>query len=149
MRSRQLTAEDKQALRELAKEWGKIISRRAFGEEGPGLDVTFTEMEAVAVEAARGLSEGTLEQMLQKQGQKLGATVACPECGTACAVESESRTLIVHDGVEVEHAEPACECRRCRRSFFPSASGVGFGSSRLQSVGASEGGDGGGGADVV
>ena len=131
MRSRQLTEEDQKALQELAKQWGKIITKRAFGEEGPGLNVTFAEMETIAVAAARGLTEGTLEQMLAQQGQKVGATVACPECGTPCEVEAESRTLVVHDGVEVEHQEPACECRRCRRSFFPSATALGTGSSRL------------------
>jgi len=149
MRSRQLTEQDQQALRELAKQWGRIVAGRAFGAEGPGLDVTFAEMEAIAVTAARGLTEGTLAQLLEQQGQKLGPTVACPECGTPCAVEPESRTLVVHDGVEVDHAEPACECRRCRRSFFPSAADVGIGSSGLQPVSAGQDRDGGGGAQVV
>ena len=33
--------EDSSELRDMAYGWGKIVSRRAYGEEGPGLDVDF------------------------------------------------------------------------------------------------------------
>ncbi|QJW97669.1 hypothetical protein [Frigoriglobus tundricola] len=39
MRTPRLTAEERDPLRELAAAWGKIVSKRAFGEDGPGLDV--------------------------------------------------------------------------------------------------------------
>src|SRR4051794_34282900 len=34
-----------------AKQWGKIVVRRAFGEHGPGLDVDLDAMEQVAAAA--------------------------------------------------------------------------------------------------
>jgi hypothetical protein len=35
------TSEELNELRTLAAQWGKIVSRRVFGEEGPGLEVDF------------------------------------------------------------------------------------------------------------
>lgn len=54
------TAEELERLRALAAEWGKIVSKRAFGEAGPGLDVDFRTMEQIATAAAQGLTEGAL-----------------------------------------------------------------------------------------
>ena len=34
-------ADDFHELRDLAYGWGKIVTRRAYGEEGPGLDLDF------------------------------------------------------------------------------------------------------------
>src|SRR6266705_3222660 len=39
MAHRDFTCEELHELRRLAAQWGKIVSRRAFGDDGPGLDV--------------------------------------------------------------------------------------------------------------
>jgi len=57
MATRKLSAEELQAVTRLAKQWGKIVVKQAFGKQGPGLDVDFAQMEEVACAAARGLTE--------------------------------------------------------------------------------------------
>ena len=96
--------------------------RRAFGEDGPGLDVDLDQMEHVAVAAAQGLTAGTLEEATSQQAQGLGSEQACPECGRSCAVAAEEERLIHVRGGTFQHREPACYCSTCRRAFFPSAS---------------------------
>jgi hypothetical protein len=65
MATRSLTKQDEAAIFQLAKQWGKIVVRRAFGDQGPGLDVDLDTMEAVAVAAAQGLTAGALEEATQ------------------------------------------------------------------------------------
>ena len=72
MATRKLSPEELQAVTRLAKQWGKIVVKQAFGEQGPGLDVDFAQMEDVACAAARGLAEGALEVATAQQGQLLG-----------------------------------------------------------------------------
>ena len=55
MGSRKLTAEDLKQITKLAKSWGKMVVRQAFGDGGPGLDVDLSQMEDVAAAAASGL----------------------------------------------------------------------------------------------
>jgi hypothetical protein len=117
----QLSNEDKEAIFQLAKQWGRIVARRAFGDDGPGLDVDLDTMEEVAVAAARGLTAGTLEQATQQQAQRLGEQQRCPGCGRLCAVQAENRLVHVRGGT-FDHHEPVCHCPTCRRDFFPSAS---------------------------
>ena len=44
--------EDSSHLRDMAYGWGKIAFRRAYGDEGPGLDLDFDSIESMAVEEA-------------------------------------------------------------------------------------------------
>jgi hypothetical protein len=105
-------------LRQLAARWGKIVARRAFGENGPGLDVDFSMMEQIAQAAAEGLTEGTLQTLLQQQAQALGKDQPCPECGRSCPILSKSRQLHAR-GIQICQQEPCCHCPDCRRDFFP------------------------------
>jgi hypothetical protein len=111
--------EDIRKLRELAAEWGKIIARRAFGPQGPGLDVSLTVMEQLALEVSRGLVEGTVQTLLQQQAQTLGAEHPCPDCQRLCPVQSETRPLYLKGGHQLQQDEPVCHCPDCRRDFFP------------------------------
>ena len=120
MPRRQLTSELLQEIRDLARGWGKIVARRAFGESGPGLDVDFDMMEQIARAAATGLTEGALATALQQQSQALGDTQPCPACGTPCPVRRESRELAT-PRASVRHSEPVCHCPACRRDLFPPA----------------------------
>lgn len=134
MATRKLTPEDLQVVTRIAKQWGKIVVRHAFGDQGPGLDVDFAQMEAVACAAAQGLTAGAVEAATTQQGQQLGEKQPCPECGRLCTVASEERSLHVK-GAVMQLCEPKCYCPTCRRDFFPSASDPEVGQPRLQSDG--------------
>jgi hypothetical protein len=131
MGSRKLTAEDLAQITKLAKGWGKIVVRQAFGDGGPGLDVDLSQMEDVAVAAAAGLTAGALEEATAQQGRLLGAEQPCPECGCLCGVAVKERPVLVRGGT-FEHPEPTCYCPACRRAFFPSASAAEARRPRLQ-----------------
>jgi hypothetical protein len=108
-------------IRPLAQGWGKIVVRRAFGDEGPGLDLDFDTLEQVAVDAAQAMIQGTIEQALRQQLHQLGADQPCPTCERACPVQTVPRELVVR-GATVAYDEPMCHCPTCRRDFFPSPS---------------------------
>lgn len=120
------TPEELDRLRALAAEWGKIVSKRAFGDDGPGLDVDFRTFEQIATAAAQGLTEGTLQLLLQQQAQRLPAEQPCPHCHRLCPTEPHTRALTAQ-GAEVEQFERIAHCPDCRRDFFPPADGSGSG----------------------
>lgn len=130
MPQRQLPPKVLQEIRAFAAQWGKIVTRRAFGEAGPGTDLDFDAMEQVA-RAAAGLTEGTLDTLLELQAQALGDEQPCPDCGRPCPVRREERSLAIRGGRLVQ-AEPVCHCPGCRRDFFPPAAGAAPGRPRLQ-----------------
>ncbi len=114
-----LSPQDLQNIRTLAAQWGKIVARRAFGEQGPGLDVDFTTLEQLAAAAAAGLTEGTLATLLEQQALALGEQQPCPDCGRPCPVRQQTRELHIDSGQAIQHHEPFCHCPDCRRDFFP------------------------------
>lgn len=120
------TPEELRQLRDLAQQWAKIVSKRAFGDGGPGLDVDFRTFEQIATAAAQGLTEGTLQLLLQQQADKLPTEQPCPDCGKVCPTKPHTRPLTA-DGAEVEQTEQVAHCPDCRRDFFPPAGGPGTG----------------------
>jgi hypothetical protein len=120
MAHRTFTPAELQELRHLAAQWGRIIARRACGADGPGLDVDLAAMEQIAQAAAAGLTEGTLQTLLEQQAHALGAQQPCPDCGRPCVVRRQQRPLHVQ-GTQLPHSEPVCHCPDCRRDFFPPA----------------------------
>jgi hypothetical protein len=125
MTSAHPSTEDIRKIRELAAEWGKVVARRAFGPQGPGLDVNLSVMEELALEAARGLVEGTLDTLLEQQAQALDAEHPCPACNRLCPVRRQARTLHLKGGHQAHPNEPICHCPDCRRDFFPPAGSPG------------------------
>jgi hypothetical protein len=111
--------EDLSSLRDLAYGWGKVVSRRAYGDEGPGLDADFDSIESLAVEIGQAVIRGTIEEALKTQVKLLGDHQPCPACARACAVATEPRTIQVRGGT-IQYNEPVCHCPACRRDFFPS-----------------------------
>jgi len=111
--------EDLSDLREMAYGWGKVVSRRAYGDEGPGLDIDFDSIESLAVDMGQAVIRGAIEEVLKSQGKHLGEHQPCPGCARACPVNTESRTIQVRGGT-VSYNEPICHCPACRRDFFPS-----------------------------
>ncbi|HWO63796.1 MAG TPA: hypothetical protein VNO31_27555 [Umezawaea sp.] len=126
MATPRFTPEELDRLRVLAAEWGKIVSKRAFGDDGPGLDVDFETMEQIATAAAYGLTEGTLQQMLQQQAQKVPDQAPCPGCDRLCPIQAHTRSLTAQ-GATVQQPERIAHCPVCRRDFFPPAHGSGSG----------------------
>jgi hypothetical protein len=118
------TPEELDRLRALAAEWAKIVSKRAFGDDGPGLDVDFRTFEQIATAAAQGLTEGTLRLLLEQQAGKLPEQQPCPHCNRPCPTTPHTRPLTAH-GAEVEQVERVAHCPACRRDFFPPADGPG------------------------
>jgi hypothetical protein len=111
--------EDLSNLRDLAYGWGKVVSRRAYGDEGPGLDIDFDSIESLAVDLGQAVIRGAIEEVLKSQLKHLGDHQPCPACARACPVNTESRTIQVRGGT-VSYQEPICHCPACRRDFFPS-----------------------------
>jgi hypothetical protein len=120
MAKRKLSPEQLAAVKELAKQWGKIVARNAYGEPGPGLDVDFDQMEQIAAAATAGLAAGTLEHLAEQQAQHLPDALPCPTCQRPCPVERRSRDVVAR-GATVTLREPVAHCRACRRDFFPPA----------------------------
>jgi hypothetical protein len=130
MATRKLTPEELQAIARLAKQWGKIVVRQTFGDQGPGLDVDLTQMEEMAFAAARGLTAGALEEATTQQSEQLGEQQPCPTCGRLCTVMAEERPIHVKGGA-FQLREPKGYCSTCRRAFFPSASAAEAGRAQL------------------
>jgi len=120
------TPEELRQLHDLAQQWAKIVSRRAFGDDGPGLDVDFRTFEQIATAAAQGLTEGTLRLLLEQQAGKLPDQQPCPHCGKLCPTKPHTRPLTAR-GAEVQQVERIAHCPACRRDFFPPADGSGPG----------------------
>ena len=130
MARRRITPQELDELRQLAAQWGKIVARRAFGDSGPGLDVDFDAMEQIAQAAAAGLTEGTLQTLLEHQATALGDEQPCPECGRPCVVRRHPRPVRTR-GANVQQDEPICHCPDCRRDFFPPTADPAAGRPRL------------------
>ena len=128
----QISPQDLQNIRTLAAQWGKIVARRTFGDQGPGLDFDFTALEQVAAAAAAGLTEGTRATLLEQQANALGEQQPCPDCGRPCVLQRQTRPLHIDSGQQIEHHEPFGHCPDCRRDFFPPADHLAPGQPRLQ-----------------
>ena len=124
MASPRFTPEELDRLRVLATEWGKIVSKRAFGDDGPGLDVDFRTFEQIATVAAQGLTEGTLQLLLEQQADKLPPGQSCPQCGRPCPLRTQARSLAAA-GAQIQQVERIAHCPDCRRDFFPPPAGTG------------------------
>lgn len=101
---------------------------------------------SVALDRARGVIKGVphyseIEQRAHQLGQQFSrqlqrlhmaeiavcqpSEASCPQCGRRCALTTVKRTVKSIDG-PVELQELKGYCGGCRRSFFPSAGGVGI-----------------------
>lgn len=84
----------------------------------------FDAIEIPAHEMGKKLSRAIQEERVRKLAlQELKGT-RCPDCNQLVRVEIEVRNITSMDG-PIELTEPVAKCRRCRRSFFPSADRIG------------------------
>jgi len=107
-------------LAQVAQLLGENLSRRAFGERGPDLQVTFNDLEQFLRPLVEAMSRGFLSVSAREQAGRLPPTLACPSCGRECTTCEQERTLRAENG-SFTWPEPQAHCPRCERSFFPSA----------------------------
>jgi hypothetical protein len=81
----------------------------------------FDQIELPAHELGRRLSRMVLSERSREVAAEGLADAACPTCGAQCMVAAQTREVHSMDG-PLDLAETVAHCRRCRRSFFPSAS---------------------------
>ena len=112
------------------------MAEQAYGPQGPGLDVDLSGMEELAVKMQQALLQGLCEELTQRQAERLPGTQPCPDCGDECDVrrreemppdsssKGKGHRRMQLRGGSFDLTEPEYYCRRCRRSFFPSAVGT-------------------------
>jgi hypothetical protein len=88
----------------------------------------YSIIERAAMKLGRDLSRQAQERGAREVAARCAAEVACPSCQAMCRVEVKKRKVTSTDG-PVELTETVAFCCRCKRSFFPSAGGVGHGQS--------------------
>jgi hypothetical protein len=80
----------------------------------------YSIIERAAMKLGRDLSRQAQERGSREVASNCEAEVACPTCQGACRVQTKKRKVTSTDG-PVELTEAVAFCRRCKRSFFPSA----------------------------
>lgn len=97
--------------------------REAGSLEGPP---HYGDVERVAHQLGQHVSRQVQQRLSREVAADCEAITNCPTCGTSCTVDTQVREVASLDG-PVELSEAVAACRRCRRSFFPSAGGDGAG----------------------
>lgn len=88
-------------------------------EQGPQTP-HYDQIELPAHEVGQRLSRMIQTSRAREVAATNLAEAACPDCHQACPVEAHNREVHSMDG-PIELTETVAHCRRCRRSFFPSA----------------------------
>lgn len=84
----------------------------------------FGRIERAAREVGQDVSREIQERASREVAAECDAESHCPTCGARCDVKTRRRTIESVDG-PVELTESVADCKKCRRSFFPSADGDG------------------------
>jgi hypothetical protein len=106
-------------LRQAARILGENLSKRTFGERGPGLSVSLTDLEQILRPLVEEMAGGFLATSAAEQSKRLSETLPCPTCGRECVQKTRERRMVAEHG-PFSWAEPVCHCAHCERSFFPS-----------------------------
>jgi len=112
--------EKRDELARTARLLGENLSRRAFGERGPDVNVSLADIEQFLRPLVEAMASGFLAVSAKEQTQRLAETLPCPDCGRECLRSDHERTLRAEHG-SFAWSEPVCDCLHCKRSFFPSA----------------------------
>lgn len=134
MATRELTPEQLASVTARAEQWGRIVARNAYGDDGPGLDVDFDPMEQIAAAATAGLAAGTIEHLAEQRARRLPDQLPCPTCHRPCSVEHRPRDVVAR-GATVTLREPVAHGPACRRDVFPPADQPPAGFPRVQPIG--------------
>ena len=79
----------------------------------------YSIIELAAMKLGRQLSCQAQERAMREVAAGGKGREPCPKCGRECPVETKRRTVDSIDG-PVKVSETVANCRKCRRSFFPS-----------------------------
>jgi len=85
----------------------------------------FSVIERAASQLSTELKHETQQQATREMAAEGPAQAACPTCGLICETTTQARAVTGLGG-PFEATELVAHCRRCRRSFFPSAVSIGF-----------------------
>ena len=107
----------------LLKETSEVAAQLQAAQQGPGTP-HYDQIEMPAHEVGQRLSRLIQSTRTGEVAAQQDAGVECPDCGRSCPVEVKRREVHSMDG-PVELVESVAHCRRCRRSFFPSAGSIG------------------------
>ena len=80
----------------------------------------FDDIELPAHDMGKRLSRAIQEERAREVALAGLKGTRCIDCNQLCKIEIEIRNVNSMDG-PIELTEPVANCRRCRRSFFPSA----------------------------
>jgi hypothetical protein len=108
-----------QKLAELLKQTSEVAAQLQAVEQGPGTP-HYDQIEIPAHEVGQRLSQMIQSTRTGEVAAEQEVRAECPDCGKTCPVEVKHREVHSMDG-PVELVETVAHCRRCRRSFFPSA----------------------------
>ena len=104
----------------------KSLVDRLYGDKGPEWGTKLSVIEDTIQAIRLVLSEKMLDEALQRQANTVDERPAefrcCPKCGKEVEKgpdQDDPRILSTTVG-EAEWVEPGTNCRKCRRSFFPS-----------------------------
>lgn len=117
MDARQVRLEQK--LADLLKETSEVAAQLQAVQQGEGTP-HYDQIELPAHDVGQQLSRLIQASRAGDVAAEQSAHVDCPGCGQACRVETQRRQVHSMDG-PLELIETVAACRRCRRSFFPSA----------------------------
>jgi hypothetical protein len=112
--------------KELLSELAELMIEEQV-EQGVFLETPhYSVIERAAITLGRQLSREAQARATREVAAACPPEAECPTCRTRCPVETVRREVTSMDG-PVEMTETVASCRRCRRSFFPAARGVGLG----------------------
>jgi hypothetical protein len=97
-----------------------LVEERIEGEEIEIDSMKFHEMELLGHGLGKELAGRVQQALVARQGEQMPRVFRCPKCGQECASVRKPKAIQSLDG-EFELTEVRCHCRKCRRSFFPSA----------------------------
>ena len=106
-------------LAEILKQAADVACQIQAVEQGPGTP-HYDQIEIPAHEVGQRLSRMVQANRAGEVAAEQRTEIDCPDCGRSCHVEINKREVHSMDG-PVELIETVAHCRRCRRSFFPSA----------------------------
>ena len=101
----------------------KNLVDRLCGPKGPPWGTRLSELEDMVLAVREILSEGMLDQALQRQAddaQPPAEYQACPGCGRAVVPGEPEPRILQTLGGETQWQEPKTYCPTCRQAFFPS-----------------------------
>ena len=106
-------------LEDLLNEAADVSAQLQAIEQGPGVP-HYDQIEGSAHALGQRLSRLAQINRTREVTAEVPPTLNCPDCGKPCPVETANREVNSVDG-RLELIENVAHCRRCRRSFFPSA----------------------------